>query len=260
MRSPPNTVTPARSLHRTHIQSPMNAPVIFPEYPGSAEPYGTKPRSARSRFEITVDLRQAINQGIYMPNQRLVESDLAATFRCSRPAVRLALAMLEQEGLVTREPLRGARVRLIGDQEVREIVLTLSAFEALLAAQAASRGSADQRKTLMRAFSEMREAHKRKDVGKLFQQNTAIHAFIWTMAGNKTVNRLMEGLQHTFVRFQYCAVLMPGRDSALLSEHENLVTAICKKEPTGAEIAMKRHFEGILISLEDALKLKCSTS
>src|SRR5688572_24386485 len=53
-------------------------------------------------------LRDAIVRGDIAPDARLVESDLSTTFEMSRGAVRTALIRLEQDGLVVREPHRGA--------------------------------------------------------------------------------------------------------------------------------------------------------
>jgi DNA-binding GntR family transcriptional regulator len=62
-------------------------------------------------------LREAIVLGTLQPNERLVEANLAREFGLGRSAVRTALARLEQDGLVEREPHRGARVRLIDERE-----------------------------------------------------------------------------------------------------------------------------------------------
>jgi len=66
-------------------------------------------------------LRQAILSGQLLPNQRLVELDLAQIFGIGRAAVRTALDRLDQEGLVEREPYRGARVRAISQAEAVEM-------------------------------------------------------------------------------------------------------------------------------------------
>ena len=47
-------------------------------------------------------LRMAIYHGEFAPNQRLVESELAARYETSRGAVREALVQLENEGLILR--------------------------------------------------------------------------------------------------------------------------------------------------------------
>ena len=58
-------------------------------------------------------LREAIVRGEIAPGARLVESDISTAFEMSRGAVRTALIRLEQDGLVVRQPHRGARVRRV---------------------------------------------------------------------------------------------------------------------------------------------------
>src|SRR5258708_40123039 len=94
-------------------------------------------KRAPLKSDITSDVRQAIREGRYMPNERLIEAELAATFKTNRANIRTALARLEQEGLVTHEPNRGARVRLVGDEEALEMTLARGALEKRLARRAA---------------------------------------------------------------------------------------------------------------------------
>ena len=63
-------------------------------------------------------LREAIVTGRFQPSERLIEVEVARELGVGRSAVRTALARLEHEGLVEHERHRGARVRLVGAQEV----------------------------------------------------------------------------------------------------------------------------------------------
>ena len=76
---------------------------------------GKPPMTVRGRTPTPnyEKLRAAIVRGEIAPNSRLVESDVVTSFDMSRAAVRNALIRLEQEGLVVREPHRGARVRQV---------------------------------------------------------------------------------------------------------------------------------------------------
>ena len=76
-------------------------------------------------------LREAIVRGEIAPNSRLVESDVVTSFEMSRGAVRNALIRLEQEGLVVRQPHRGARVRQVSDREAIEILQARAVLEGL---------------------------------------------------------------------------------------------------------------------------------
>ncbi|HEY8839588.1 MAG TPA: winged helix-turn-helix domain-containing protein, partial [Candidatus Dormibacteraeota bacterium] len=74
-------------------------------------------KEARGGASAYLRLREAIVDGRFQPNERLVEADLARTFGAGRTAIRAALVRLDQEGLVERQPNRGARVRLVSDRE-----------------------------------------------------------------------------------------------------------------------------------------------
>src|SRR6478609_971246 len=89
--------------------------------------------------ELVDVLRSAIVGGDLVPNQRLVEADLAAEYGASRGNIRAALAELTVEGLVERVQNRGARVRAVSVAEAVEITEVRAALEGLCAAKAAAR-------------------------------------------------------------------------------------------------------------------------
>ena len=83
-------------------------------------------------------LREEIVSGRLQPNERLVEADLVQLLQVGRSAVRTALVRLEQEGLVEREPNRGAKVRLVDEREAAEILESRMVLEGLAARHAAA--------------------------------------------------------------------------------------------------------------------------
>ncbi len=70
---------------------------------------------------VLKSLRLQIFRGSFPPGTKLVESELADLYGVSRGPIREALIYLEQEHLVLREPRRGAFVRGITEDDVREI-------------------------------------------------------------------------------------------------------------------------------------------
>jgi len=71
------------------------------------------------------------------PNERLIEMDPAQLYNVGRAAIRTTLARLEQDGLVEREPNRGARVRAISEEEAVETLEARAVLEGLAARYAA---------------------------------------------------------------------------------------------------------------------------
>lgn len=195
-------------------------------------------------------LREAIIRGDLAPNQRLVEADMSSAFRMPRAAVRTALVRLEHEGLVERQPHRGARVRLVTEQEAVEILQARAALEALAARQAALRITPKTAAEVREVLARQRAALARQDLLGASDVNAELHAKIVELSGHATAQRLIRSLNSQMVRFQFRTILIPGRPSQSLEEHGAIVEAVASGEPDKAERAMKRHLTNVARALE----------
>lgn len=204
--------------------------------------------------DLTARLREAITSGRFMPNERLIETDLARIFDANRANVRIALAMLDQEGLVVRERNRGARVRLVSDREAIEIAEARQAIEAMVARQAAERANDEDRASLRAVVAKMRAAFEAQDFILFSQLNAELHRDIQNVAANATASRLLQTLKSQVVRLQYRAILLPGRPAKSLAEHVEIVNAICANDAGSAELAMRRHLSEVRDALRQAIQ------
>ncbi len=191
--------------------------------------------------DVTARLREAITRGQLMPNERLIEADLAQSFGVNRANIRVALAMLDQEGLVVREPNRGARVRFVSDAEAIEIAETRLAIECMVARRAAERATAADHAVLRRIEADMKRTVTDADYPAFSVCNATLHREIQRVAGNETANRILQTLKSHLVRLQYRVILTPGRPDTSLAEHLVIVDAICAGDGDAAEMAMRRH-------------------
>jgi DNA-binding GntR family transcriptional regulator len=214
------------------------------------------PSKQNDQGDVAVRLREFIATGRFVPNERLVEADLATVLQANRANVRIALAMLDQEGLVIRERNRGARVRLVSDTEAMEIADARRALEGVVARQAAARAGKADAGNLRNIVTGMRRAYAASDFIQVSQLNGQLHAEIQRIAGNRTVARLLDTLKSQIVRQQYRAILLPGRAKASVQEHAAIVAAICAHDQTAAEAAMLRHMDGVMGALKQAIALK----
>jgi DNA-binding GntR family transcriptional regulator len=195
-------------------------------------------------------LRAAIVRGEIAPNSRLVESDLVASFAMTRAAVRNALIRLEQEGLVVREPHRGARVRQVTDTEAVEILQARAVLEGLAVRVAAERIDDSGAERLQAALDRHRELLESGDLLGASDANGDLHAMLLEVSGHSTARRLIHGLNSQTVRYQFRTILIPGRSSASQAEHAAIVEAVIARDPERAEAAMRRH----LFNVADALR------
>jgi DNA-binding GntR family transcriptional regulator len=203
--------------------------------------------------DIYHPLREASVSGRFHPNERLVEASIAASMGAGRTAVRAALVRLDQEGLVTLEHNRGARVRLISDREAVEIEEVRAALEGLLARRAATRVKPSDLEELQNVIQEMRERVEKGDSIGYSELNARFHQRIWAAADHPTATRLLGGLKSQGIRFQYQTALRPGRAEQSLGEHEAIFRAIKAHEADGAEAAMRDHLAAVLETLKWAI-------
>jgi DNA-binding GntR family transcriptional regulator len=195
-------------------------------------------------------IREAIIEGEFVPNQRLVEADLSERFGASRSGVRSALFELANEGLVERVQNRGARVRAITLDEAIEISEIRMVVEGLCAAKAAERIT-DQQITELRALgAAMRTAVSDGHVLRYSELNQTLHLRIRQISGQSAAAGVLERLRAQNVRHQFRLALVPGRPHVSLAEHLAIIDEICARAPDAAERAARRH----LLSVIDALK------
>ena len=202
----------------------------------------------------TGPIRDAIVGGSFFPNERLIEEDLVRRFKANRGAIRLALARLEQEGLVVREPNRGARVRLVAEKEAVEIMEARAMLESLVARHAAIKLTQQDLRNLHAILRELKRLIAEGDMVGYSEANMRLHTAIVDIADHATAARLLLGLRAQTVVFQYRHTLQPGRVAILMHEHEELVRALASRDPGAAEKAMRSHLDNTAAALKARLQ------
>jgi DNA-binding GntR family transcriptional regulator len=195
------------------------------------------------------ELRAAIVAGRLQPKERLVEADLIRMLGTGRSAVRTALVRLAQEGLVEHEPNRGARVRLIDEDEAAEILESRLVLEGFAAACAARKATDADVRGLREILERMRADLDRGDLLGASELNAQLHARLLEIAAHRTISRLVAGLSSQLVRFQYRTILVPGRAERSHEEHRAIVDAIEAHDPAAAEQALRLHLSNVVETL-----------
>jgi DNA-binding GntR family transcriptional regulator len=216
------------------------------------------PRDVESGVRAYRELRDAIVGGHFQPNERLVEAELARMLGAGRTTIRAALVRLDQEGLVSREPNRGARVRLISDREALEIEQVRSALEQLVVRQAALNASAADVAQLRRDLARMRARVEEGDPLGYSELNASFHQRIWAIADNQVASALLSTLKSQSIRFQYRTILQPGRPGRSLREHEGVVEALAAHDPDASEAMMREHLRHVVETLRAAIERRSS--
>lgn len=195
------------------------------------------------------EIRAAVLRGELVPRQRLVEAELCEQFQASRFAVRAALQALEAEGIVERQPNRGARIREISLDEAVEISEIRMVVEGMVAARAAELASADDASRLRDIGRRMRAAVTAGEPAVYSELNAELHATLRGIAHHETANQIIAQLHGQMVRHQFALSRVPGRSAVSLVQHERIIHAVAEKDPRAAEDAMRAHIASVIEAL-----------
>ncbi len=115
---------------------------------------------------VADQLRQAILAGQLKPNERLVEQEIAERMQTSRGPVRDGIKTLEAEGLIVRQPHRGAFVSQLHLHDFLEIYTLREALESL-AIRWAIQKAADQQFDLLSSIIKKMESMAQHDYSQV---------------------------------------------------------------------------------------------
>src|SRR3954463_14196829 len=202
-----------------------------------------------SVYEIVSDM---LMTHAFEPGARLNIEELARTLGVSPTPVREALARVEADGLIVKQPGRSYTVApLRGIEQVRELIELRLLVEPALAAKAAARAEPNEIKELRRAGraggaggNKITAALNRLDM----VYDATFHAMVADLAGNQMISDMLARLRshlHTF-RLYYHA----GLHSVTKNEHLAVVDAVARKDPERAADAMRAHLVSALERLE----------
>jgi DNA-binding GntR family transcriptional regulator len=203
-------------------------------------------------------LKRDIMEGIYMPRQRLIETELTQVLGVSRATLRAALIRLQHEGFVEIQPNRGAQVRSFSVEEATRILQVREVLEGLAAALAAERATTAQLAELRDVVAAMEQTLATDDLLGHLPLVGHFHQRIIEAAGNEVIDQFLDMLRAPLIRHQFRVILVPGRKDESLAEHREILTHLERRDAAAAEQAMRRHIAKLRHSLQQASRLPVS--
>jgi len=144
------------------------------------------------RQEVGEALRQAIWDGVIRPGERLNEQRLAAELGVSRPPLREAIRVLEQEGLLVSVLRRGSFVRVLTGRDIAEIYTVRCALESMAAELAID--SAPEELDRLEAMVTAVESRSLTDLRPVIDDDLVFHHSVMTLGRNLRLVGMWEQL------------------------------------------------------------------
>lgn len=188
-------------------------------------------------------IRQDILSGVFEPGLRIKMAALSARYGVSQMPIREALQQLQGEGLVTIAPNRGASVRKVDEQFIRNIYDIRAALETMLVKRGVEVVTDSQVFALYAIESRLEEAVQRADLGTVSAINRNLHETMYRLADNPeamdVIGRHSELLQSLRRRFGYGA----NRMAEIVAEHRRLLRAFDQRDVAVAVRTTEEHCE-----------------
>jgi DNA-binding GntR family transcriptional regulator len=194
--------------------------------------------------QVKERLLEAILDGSYPPDARIVETAVAKELGTSQAPVREALRGLEALGIVEITPFRGARVRRLDPQELLEAYVVRSTIEVLGARLAVDRMTDEDIDDLLGIGDRMQRAAKSGDRRAVALIDASLHEQIMELSGNRTLLRVWRSLE-PFSR-TYITLAGPGSDPQWSADlHDPMLDAIRNRDTEGLVRAIESHFDEV---------------
>jgi DNA-binding GntR family transcriptional regulator len=184
--------------------------------------------------EVLVRLRDYIVEGNLADGARIPERQLCEMLGISRTPLREALKVLASEGVVDLLPNRGARVRTLSAQDIRELFDLMAGLEALAGRLACETVTDDEIAEIEQLHHRMYGFYLRRDMHGYFTANQEIHRKIVAAARNQALAVAYDGYTARIRRIRFNANLAPKRDrwGEAMREHEAMLDALRRRAGT----------------------------
>jgi DNA-binding GntR family transcriptional regulator len=194
--------------------------------------------------QVKERLLEAILDGTYPPDSRIVETAVAKELGTSQAPVREALRGLEALGIVEITPFRGARVRRLDSGELLEAYVVRSAIEVLGARLAVPAMTETDVARILDTGRRMQDAAKAGDARTVAMIDASLHEQIMQLSGNATLLRVWRSLE-PFSR-TYITLAGPHSDPQWsASLHDPMLDAVKGRDAEALVKAIERHFDEV---------------
>ncbi|MEX0279715.1 MAG: GntR family transcriptional regulator [Arenibacterium sp.] len=200
-----------------------------------------RPKSLR---ELALDhLRDSIVDGSLKMGQVLSERKISEELGVSKSPVREAFAQLRDEGLVSIEPQKGARVFSLSEPEVAQIcdfrqAIESAAFE--LALQRDPEGLADD---MQRVVKDMEHERARGNEKGYLSLDTTFHQLIFEHAGNDYLTASYTRYIGKIAALRTHLAKLPQHTELSFDEHKKIALAVRKGDMTKIKALLMEHID-----------------
>ncbi len=189
-------------------------------------------------------LKERIEAEHFAENEVLSEQELAKELGMSRTPVRTAMQRLEEEGLLSIVPRKGAFVNKLSIREYRDVNDLRSVLEPLALATSIFRIPEDllaEQGDLWTDIAQKLEKGKDIDRAGLIELDAAFHGIIVEYCSNRRLKAVMKIISRQVDQIRLFSWMNAGFFSRSAGEHVGLIEHMQRKDLSAAQNLLKKH-------------------
>lgn len=193
-----------------------------------------------------------IRLGRYRAGERLVAEEIAAEIGTSRMPVREAFRRLSEQGLLRIRQNRGAIVRGLNAEEMREVFEIRACLEGLAARMALSRLTPDALGRLEYLLEQMEQAQS--DCSLWVTRHREFHDYLTQLAAMPRLSQQLMGL-HSAIE-PYMRIWLEHADKPRTSreDHAGILLALRQGDARQVEAVVHEHVRATIPALVDFVR------
>jgi len=217
---------------------------LVEQVPAGAPPAFLKLHPRTLVHQVIDALVAGASEGLILPGDRIIETELATQLGVSRVPVREALRVLESQGVVINEPYKGIRLTPVTPERIDQLIEVRVALETTAGASAIRRGQnhAAHLAELEQIVQHMETMAERNDVFGFATADTSFHRSFCRFGGNTVLSDMWEMLarQMTII-FGLSALGKPM--AAIVEEHRTLMQVFASGDIADMAHAINDHID-----------------
>lgn len=190
-------------------------------------------------------MKEQIESGAYSPAQSLPELALSKEYNVSRNTIKKVLLMLENDGYVTMDLNKGAKVTSYSKDEVLQFLELREVLEGFIIRLAVPNFGKEETDKLKSIVDQMKIYARNGALMEYSACNQEFHNLIYASCPNKPAVDMTLKLKNQMKKYNSKTILIPGRSDHSLEEHTAIYEAIRDKDTDRAETEIKKHIHNV---------------
>lgn len=236
---------PARAAARA-TNATRSEPTMPPMVGARLKP--VQQASAPLRNKVIAALRSAIETGVLLPGQRLIEKDLCEQLGVSRTSLREALREVQAEGILEYNSSRSLSVSSISVDDAKNIYRLRSVLEALAVEQFIEQATDDQIEELVEQSEKLKKAYLGGGLEDIVSAKRAFYDRICSGAKNPIAFDMINRLVLRTSSLRRRSLVRKERHQQSIKEIDNLMKAIQRRDIARARAAAIEHVNNSAVS------------